>query len=209
MFTIPTNQKLQMLISYARKGLALKLRISKETGMRPIEVVSLRAKDIDTDGRTIHPTTAKKGIARILKISIALTETLKHYMKTKRLQPKEYLFNPNAKYYSKNYIQMRNRLAKHLNDQSIKKIRLYDFRHAYATATYRKTRDIMLTGHLLGHKDLSNTQIYVHLQQVLETQDEEYTCKAVDNKEDAMKLIENGFQYVMEVDGYKILRKRK
>jgi len=24
-----------------------------------------------------------------------------------------------------------------------------------------------------------------------------------------MKLIENGFQYVMEVDGYKILRKRK
>jgi integrase len=65
--TIPTLEKLNAFINYARKGLALKLRISKY-GLRPIEVVTLKAKDIDTDHKTITPTTAKKGTPRTVPI---------------------------------------------------------------------------------------------------------------------------------------------
>jgi len=65
---IPTTEKIEMLIARASKRLSLKLRLSKETGLRPIELINLKVKDIDTDQRLIYPTTAKNGSARTLKI---------------------------------------------------------------------------------------------------------------------------------------------
>ena len=65
---IPTEAKVDMIISASNKKLELQLKISKETGLRPIEVVSLRVRDIDFDNRTIHTTTAKRGNPRVLKI---------------------------------------------------------------------------------------------------------------------------------------------
>ena len=43
----------------------------------------------------------------------------------------------------KYYRQMRNNLANKLNDESIKTIKLYDFRHFFATMLYAKTKDIL------------------------------------------------------------------
>ena len=37
----------------------------------------------------------------------------------------------------------------------------------------------------------------------------EYISKAAQTKEEAMKLIDAGFQYVQTIDGYHIYRKRK
>ena len=34
----------------------------------------------------------------------------------------------------------RNKIAKRLNDQTLKQIRLYDIRHYFGTSTYDKTR---------------------------------------------------------------------
>ena len=94
-----------------------------------------------------------------------------------------------------------------MNQPELGLIRLYDFRHYYATRLYAKTRDILFVKQQMGHRKIETTLIYTQLLNINE--EEEYTCKAIDSKEEAMKLIENGFQYVMEVDGYKILRKRK
>jgi hypothetical protein len=38
---------------------------------------------------------------------------------------------------------------------------------------------------------------------------EEYACKVAENVEEAKALIESGYEYVTEVDGVKLFRKRK
>lgn len=44
---LPTNEKLEMLISASGPTMATKLIISKECGLRPIEVFNLKVKDVD------------------------------------------------------------------------------------------------------------------------------------------------------------------
>ena len=38
---------------------------------------------------------------------------------------------------------------------------------------------------------------------------EDYICKAVETVEEATQLIEQGFEYVTDVEGVKLFRKRK
>lgn len=56
-----------MLIANAGHIMAIKLTVSKETGLRPIELCNLKVKDVDLDQKIIYPETAKHGSARALK----------------------------------------------------------------------------------------------------------------------------------------------
>jgi integrase len=76
MVKLPTSQKLENLIAYASKNLATKLLLSKETGLRSIELCNIKVKDIDINQRIVYPTTAKHGSPRALKISPRLQEML-------------------------------------------------------------------------------------------------------------------------------------
>jgi len=62
--TLPTKEKLLMLIAEAGKVLSLKLSISMETGLRPVELCRLKVKNIDLEHKVINPTTAKRGNPR-------------------------------------------------------------------------------------------------------------------------------------------------
>jgi integrase len=205
---IPTTQKLEMLIAYARRTMSIKLSISKETGLRPIELHNLKVKDLDLEQKLIYPTTAKHGSARKLKISNNLCASLQNYVNTNKPNPNDKLFKDTAENYGKYYRQMRNNLAKKLNDPTLKTIRLYDFRHYYATTLYAKTRDILHVKQQMRHKKLETTLIYT---QLLNLNDEEWTCKVATNVKDATDLIEAGFEYVTGEynDGGKLFRKRK
>jgi integrase len=203
---IPTNEKLEMLISSAGRILSIKLAFSKETGLRPIELCNLKVKDIDLDQRIVYPTTAKHGAARTIKISTNLTKTLKTYIIRNNLNPNDKLFIQDATHYGKDYREMRNNLAKKLNDPTLRTIRLYDFRHFFATTLYHKTRDILFVKQQMGHKNINTTLIYT---QLLNLNDDEWTCKTANNVNDATALIEAGFEYVTDMDGLKIFRKRK
>ncbi|MCW4031161.1 MAG: site-specific integrase, partial [Candidatus Bathyarchaeota archaeon] len=90
---LPTKEKLIMLISSANKPLSIKLQISMEAGLRPVELIRLKAKDIDTDHRAIMPTTAKGGNPRIIKISQQLTGMIEEWIRTNNLKPNDRLFN--------------------------------------------------------------------------------------------------------------------
>jgi integrase len=149
---MPTKRKLEMLISRAGRILSIKLMISMETGLRPVELCRLKVKDIDLEHKLIYPITAKHGNPRILKISTKLQTILQNYVNRYKHNPNEKLFQGTAEQYGKHYRSMRNNLAKKLNDQTIKTIRLYDFRHYFATNLYHKTRDILLVKQQMGHK---------------------------------------------------------
>jgi integrase len=202
----PTKEKVEMLIANAGRRMATKLQISMETGIRPIELCNLKVKDIDLEQRLIYPTTAKHGNARTLKISLILQNMLMDYIARDKLKPEDKLFNTNARGYSKMFRMTRNALAKKLHDPTLKQIRLYDFRHFFATNLYHKTRDLLLVMNQLGHKNIENTLIYT---QLINLEEEEWTCKTANNVTEAKSLIEDGFEYVQEMNGISLYRKRK
>jgi integrase len=207
-FKVPTLEKLNLLIASSTPNLALKLRISTK-GLRPIEVVQLTPDHIDTDRKTITPKTAKNGRPRTIPIDEPLNEAIKAHIQTNNIQPKEKLFPIDPHSYCTTYCRTRNKLAKKLNDPTLLKIRLYDFRHYFGTMTMLKTGSVPFTANQLGHKEWKNTQVYVDMVAVLNQIDEEYYTAVAETPEQARKLIEQGFQKADEWEKAHIYRKRK
>jgi integrase len=203
---LPTKEKPNMLIANASRPLALKLSISMETGLRPVELCRLKAKDIDAEHKVVNPITAKHGAPRTLKTSENLIQRIQEHVTQNKLQPNDNLFKGNSEYYGKLYRAMRNNLAKKLNDPAIHAIRLYDFRHYFCTMTLHKTKDAFFTMNQMGHRKLATTQKYMHL---LDLDSDEWICKVANNIKDATALIEAGFEYVTEMDGIQLFKKRK
>jgi hypothetical protein len=79
-------------------------------------------------------------------------------------------------------------------------------RHFKATIEYHKTRDIVHVVSILGHRSTKNTLVYTHL---VNFQSDEYVCKVAKTVSDATSLVENGFDYVTDIEGMKLFRKRK
>jgi len=203
---IPTKEKLDMIIASSRKTLATKLTLSMETGLRPVELCNLKVEDVDLEQRMVYPTTAKRGRPRTFKISNNLTKLLQAHIIRNDLSPTDKLFKGDADNYGKKYRDHRNRLAKKLQDPTIHQIRLYDFRHYYATTLYHKTKDILYVKQQMGHKKLETTLIYT---QLLNLNDDEWTCRTATTVKQATQLIEAGFEYVTEMHGMFLFRKRK
>jgi integrase len=86
-------------------------------------------------------------------------------------------------------------------------ITFHTLRHWKATMEYHKTKDILHVMHLLGHKRIQNTLKYTQL--VKFNEQEEYICKAAKTTDEAKERIESGFEYVCEMEGIKLFRKRK
>jgi integrase len=204
---IPTEEKIKMIIAESGKTLAIKLTLSLETGIRPVELCNLKVKDIDLEQRLVYPTTAKHGAPRTLKISNNLTTRIQTHIIQNNLNPNDKIFKANEQHYTEEYRRVRNRLAKKLSDPTLRTIRLYDLRHFYATMLYHKTRDILYVKTQMGHKRIENTMVYT---QLLNPNDDEWTCKATTNTNEATQLIETGFEYVATTpDALMLFRKRK
>jgi len=80
---IPLGQDIDRIIANASLKLATAISISRDTGLRPIELCNLKAKDIDLQQRIIYPTTAKYGASRTLRISPNLAERLAEHITRK------------------------------------------------------------------------------------------------------------------------------
>ena len=85
-------------------------------------------------------------------------------------------------------------------------IHFHTLRHWKATMEYAKTKDILYVMQLLGHKNIKNTLKYT---QLVNFETDEYTCKAAETLEEASQLIEAGFEYVTDMENFKLFRKRK
>lgn len=207
---LPTEKQINTLIAGSGKTLSLKLWLSKETGLRPVELHALKVKNLDTEHQTINPTTAKHGAGRILKISPALSKALLTYIIKNEREQNSTIFRSDARKYGNNFREMRNALAKKLNQPELASIRLYDLRHYFGTMQYWKYRDVALTAFDMGHKDWNTTQKYIHLLRIIELSKEDgWICKTATTPEEIKQLIEADFQYVTEADGLKFFKKRK
>jgi integrase len=104
------------------------------------------------------------------------------------------------------WVRLRNTVAEKLKDATFRTIRLYDLRHFVGTMTYHRTKDIIYTQRKLGHRNIKNTMRYV---QLIDFEHEEFISAVARNLQEACQLIEAGFEYVTEIDGAKLFRKRK
>jgi hypothetical protein len=71
---------------------------------------------------------------------------------------------------------------------------------------YQKTKDILHVMQLLGHRNIQNTLVYTHL---INNESDQFSCKVAKRVEEATDLVEDGFEYVTDIEGLKLFRKRK
>jgi integrase len=203
----PTTAKVDMIISACGRITSLKLRVMKETGARPIELFRLKVSSIDMEQRYIYFEACKHGNPRKIKVTEQLIQLLKDYINRNQIAFNSILFRGTPVFLGRDFRDSRNLLAKKTNDPTIKQIRLYDIRHYFATMDYHKFQDIKRTQYLMGHKHSNTTDIYTH---ILDNGEEsEYTVKIASNIKEATALIEQGFQYVTEMENVRIFKKRK
>ena len=106
-------------------------------------------------------------------------------------------------------MKQRKTIARKLQNPRIAKIHFHLIRHWKGTIEYHETRSIEHVRQLLGHRSILNTQIYVILEQAIFEANDDYEIKTAETLDQACKLLEVGFEYVTEMEGRKIFRKRK
>jgi integrase len=203
---VPTEEKINLIIGHASKKYVIIYKIAMQCGLRPVEIGNLTLSDIDLEKGMLSVYSAKNGVPRVLKLTSQTLAMLKEHAKRKHFSLNDRLF-PSGSIISNTYERLKASVAKKLNDPELKKIRLYDLRHYYATMLYYKTKDILLVKEKLGHRNINNTLIYTHL--VSFSENEEFHSATAKTVDEAKKLIESGFEYVTEMDGVKLFRKRK
>jgi len=206
---IPLESKIECIMANASKKLATAIAISKDTGLRPIELMNIKLRDLDLQKGAIYPETAKHGSPRVLKLKNSTLNMLNKYLAYRHIELNDKLFGTwTSETYGRLFRHTRNKTAEKTCDIAIKSIRLYDLRHFYATMTYHRTKDILFLKQQMGHKKIETTLIYTQLLQF--EQDDNYTCRATTDTKQATELIENGFEYVTTTpDELMLFRKRK
>ena len=106
----------------------------------------------------------------------------------------------------RSFQRQRKRAAIKLQNPRLEQISFRTLRHYKATMEYHRTKDILHVMRLLGHRNIKNTLRYT---QLIDFGSDEYVCKAAKTLKEAQELVESGFEYVTEMDGVKLFRKRK
>lgn len=136
-------------------------------GLRLSETINLEVKDINFDESTLR-ILGKGSKERIGIIYESLAESLKEYVQTTRdnllkTQTHDVLFvNQNGKPLTSRGVQY---LAEQIGLKANlpMKIHPHMFRHSFATHLLDNGADLRLVQDLLGHENLSTTQIYTHV----------------------------------------------
>ncbi len=130
-----------------------------QTGIRLSELINLKKGNVDLANTTIK-VLGKRNKERIIPITNELCETLKPYLNLNR--ESELVFNTpkGAPLYPKFvYRAVKNLLSKYT---TLKKKSPHVLRHTFATHMLNNGSDLNAIKELLGHANLSATQIYTH-----------------------------------------------
>ena len=181
------------------------LQLLKETAFRPIEAMRLTPDDFNLERQiVILNKPAKRSNPRQVKMSNKLTAMITKLIQGKKQN--EPVWSTKPEHIRRTFTKNRKRASEKLGNPNLNRITMKTFRHWKATMEYHKTKDILYVKQLLGHKNIQNTMVYVHL---VNFESDEWICKVAKNVDEAGKLVEAGFEYVCDFGGVKMFRKRK
>ena len=198
---IPTEMEVDQLISGLDPKRAAFTQLIKETAARPGEAWAIKWIDVDKERSYIRIQSPeknsrpreRKASTRLLAMLDRLPHGWDYLFHQPGLEPVKSLDD-----FRRTFIHQRNAIAEKLQNPRIKQITFKTLRHFKATMEYHRTKDILYVMQMLGHKSIKNTLIYTHL---ISFETDEFTCKTATNVDEATKLIEAGFEYVIEMGG--------
>jgi tyrosine recombinase XerC len=131
------------------------------TGMRISELVNLSVNDIDFIGGIVK-VLGKGKKERIVPIGEAALSAIRNYHSKRKKQAEAVFLNKNGRRISDRGV--RDIVDKYIRLASIKEgVSPHTLRHSFATHLLNRGADLRSVQELLGHANLSTTQIYTHL----------------------------------------------
>ncbi len=200
---IATEAELDSLIAGSGPKLSAYLQGLKESGSRCGELARAEWTDLDPESCIFNIRAEKGSRNRQCKLSQKLVSMLLRLPKKNKL-----IFGGTKTGVFRNGLQnARKRQASKLQNPKLLKIHLHSFRHWKACHVYWKSKDILFTQQVLGHKSLNSTLRYARIVQWESEND--FLCKFTKSLAEASCLIEAGWEFITDMDGGKLFRKRK
>ena len=129
------------------------------TGIRLSELLNISIKDVDFNNSQIK-VLGKRNKERLIPLTYTLISELKKFINNNNLNSYLFVDENNKKLYSKKVYRIVNKYISKVS--SLKKKSPHILRHSFATHMLNNGADINAIKEILGHANLSATQIYTH-----------------------------------------------
>lgn len=153
---------------YFERDIAI-IKMFLYAGLRVSELVGLNLTDLDFEDNSIK-IFGKGNKERYIPLHIDIIEAILDYLphrdqiELKDVDAEKALFRSRigTRLTPRAIQQMVKKYAKHSKIRAADKITPHKLRHTFATMLYQQTKDLRIVQDLLGHSDISTTQIYTH-----------------------------------------------
>src|SRR3989344_140596 len=161
-----TKEEVRLLIdSTDNKKSKLIITLLYATGMRVSEIVNLKINDLSFKEKVGYVRQAKGRKDRMFNIPVLIFTLLENHVSKQKEKGSEYLFSGslgnNGKLTERNIQKIVSNSCR--KAEINKKVSPHTLRHSFATHLLENSVDIRKIQELLGHADLSTTQIYTHV----------------------------------------------
>lgn len=151
LFKAPQNLKHRFLLAFAYAG-----------GLRMNELRLVKISDVDLHRRQVHIRHGKGRKQRCVTLSKLLTDKLPQYIS--KIKPTLYLFEGLTPAQPMGQRSIQYIISEALQKTAIQKqVSMHTLRHSFATHLLEDGVDIHTIQHLLGHADLIQTLVYLHV----------------------------------------------
>ena len=161
--SVLTKEEVKKLIEVSdTKKSKLMISLMYACGMRVSEILILKIEDFKFDEKVGYIRQGKGKKDRIFNIPLFLLDELQNQVESQKKSNEVFLFTgPNGKLSSRNLQKIVKSAGKKAGIN--KEVHCHTLRHSFATHLLENNVDIRKIQELLGHADLSTTQIYTHI----------------------------------------------
>lgn len=160
--TTLSKPEIKLLLSKIKRDKSrLMISLIYSSGLRVSELVNLKIQDLNLKEKIAHIRQAKGNKDRICNIPDSLLDQLKNQVEQQNNSGQKYLFSGRSgKISTRNIQKIVSSAAKRAG---LKNVHTHTLRHSFATHLLESGVDIRKIQELLGHSNLSTTQIYTHV----------------------------------------------
>ncbi len=130
----------------------LLVELALKTGMRRSELANLMAKDIHQDFLMVR--NGKGGKDRVIPLVLSIAERLRNFSKDMKPEEKVFQLKPAC---------ISNKIKQFAKKAGITDFHTHSLRHKFATELLERGADIRVVQELLGHANLTATQVYLSI----------------------------------------------